>query len=176
MKKLKPIPGFEGYLSISKDGGVYSHERKVLNRFGTYSKKPGRWLNPRPNNMNGEYAFRTSIDGQHYDFVLAHTVATAWIPNPKKYPCVYHKDSNKANNAVSNLVWGDRFMVSHNAFINGCIPLGENSCKSKLTNKDIISIRNLYANGTLRKTLAEMYNVNPSTITSITQKHTWRHI
>lgn len=32
-------------------------------------------------------------------------VAELYIPNPKNYPCINHKDSNRKNNNVGNLEW-----------------------------------------------------------------------
>lgn len=38
--------------------------------------------------------------------LLVHRlVATAFIPNPNNFPCVNHKDENRANNKASNLEW-----------------------------------------------------------------------
>lgn len=32
-------------------------------------------------------------------------MAEAFIPNPNNYPCINHKDYNKANNTVNNIEW-----------------------------------------------------------------------
>lgn len=37
-------------------------------------------------------------------------MALAWIPNPKKYNIVCHKDNNPKNNDISNLYWGTQSM------------------------------------------------------------------
>lgn len=42
--ELRPIPGFEGYYSITKNGEVYSHEREVNTKKGIKQIVHGKWL------------------------------------------------------------------------------------------------------------------------------------
>lgn len=43
-------------------------------------------------------------------FLFPRLVAKAFIPNPKGYPSVLHKDDNRSNNAIQNLYWGTQKM------------------------------------------------------------------
>lgn len=48
-------------------------------------------------------------------------VAEAFIPNPNNYPIVMHKDNNKKNNHVDNLMWGTISMNTQQAFDDNLI-------------------------------------------------------
>lgn len=48
---------------------------------------------------------KINIKGKSYR--VHRLVALAFIPNPKKLPCVDHIDTNRKNNAVDNLKWTD---------------------------------------------------------------------
>ena len=52
---------------------------------------------------------------------------------------------------------------------------GEQSVKSKLKNEDVLYIRRVF-NGTNRKELAEMFNINTNNIMWIVQGKTWKHL
>ena len=53
---------------------------------------------------------------------------------------------------------------------------GETHHSAKLTEEDVLEIRNLKKKGVKAKVLAEHYGVHQVTISSIVRKHTWKHI
>lgn len=55
--------------------------------------------------------------------------------------------------------------------------MGENHGNSKLTNCDVIKIRELYDNKTMQtKKIAEIFNVDPSCIYLIGKRKNWKHL
>lgn len=76
---------------ISKDGRVYS---KFFNRILD--------IKPRSGYLKTEL---TTKDGKRKHVAVHRLVASAYIPNPKKYPVVNHLDENGLNNNVANLEW-----------------------------------------------------------------------
>lgn len=61
-------------------------------------------------------------------FRVHRLVAMTFIPNPNNYPCVNHKDENKANNYVDNLEWCT--VAYNNIYGNRAILAG---CKRRKT-------------------------------------------
>ena len=53
---------------------------------------------------------------------------------------------------------------------------GENNHSSKLTELDVLEIRNLYKKEISSRKLAKMFNVQKNCILSIIHKKTWKHI
>lgn len=53
---------------------------------------------------------------------------------------------------------------------------GEKQWQSKLTDNDIIIIRQRRANGELLITIAKDYNITPTNVSQIALLHTWKHI
>ena len=57
-------------------------------------------------NTGGYYRVTlTTDDNKRQSFYVHRLVAIAFLPNPNRFPCVNHKDENKANNSVDNLEW-----------------------------------------------------------------------
>ena len=89
---VKPVP-IEGYEKYTVDtcGRVYN----------TKTKKFLKTAN--------DHGYRrvqlTTDDGVEKRFRVHRLVAMAFIPNPKGYPIINHKDENKSNNNVENLEW-----------------------------------------------------------------------
>lgn len=90
MEEWKDIAGYELYYQISDIGQVKR-------------KDTGKILK---NNIRNGYEYVTlCMNGQRKKFYVHRLVAIAFIPNPKSYEQVNHKDGNKSNNKVDNLEW-----------------------------------------------------------------------
>lgn len=99
LEEWKAIEGFEELYEISNIGNV-----KSLNYNGTGKER----IMKQGNNGNGYLRVCLSKNGKIKKFLVHRLVAQAFLPNPKNYKEINHKDENKLNNCVSNLEWCDR--------------------------------------------------------------------
>lgn len=107
-----PIPGYSRY-RISKCGNIYNTQTNKWMK--TYLNSSGK---KKPYVKINLYA----DDGGRYKCRLHRLLALTYIPNPdpENYDMVLHKDDNKNNNSLDNLMWGNMEMNSHQAYQNGC--------------------------------------------------------
>lgn len=112
---------------------------------------------------------------------LHRLIALTFISNPENKPLVNHKDGNKENNNIDNLEWATSAENNKHAWENklnqGYDKKGENHPSSKLTEKDVLTIRRMYSDGgyTYQK-LADAYGVDKSMIGLIIKRKSWKHI
>ena len=101
----RDIAGYEGLYQVSNWGNVRSLDHVVENKYG-YRIVTGknRKNQTRP---NGYLFVMLSKKSKQNGFDIHRLVATAFLDNPQKLPCVNHKDENKKNNCVENLEWCD---------------------------------------------------------------------
>ena len=99
MERWTNIKGYEGLYLISDLGNV-----KSLRNNKTRKEKILRLIR-----INSGYLIVClSKNGERKNYYVHRLVAEAFLPNPKNYPEVNHKDENKSNNCVDNLEWCDR--------------------------------------------------------------------
>lgn len=118
--KRKPFPGFERY-EFTSSGKVFMDgvQQKGYCQVGyravyLYADPGDDWRSDRDRGSN-----RANEDGRS---ILVHRgVAMLFLPNPKKYPFVNHKDGNRTNNHVENLEWVSPSINTKHAHENGLI-------------------------------------------------------
>tara|TARA_R100001463_G_scaffold486_3_gene2181 strand:- start:157 stop:633 length:477 start_codon:yes stop_codon:yes gene_type:complete len=69
-----------------------------------WSKYKHKFLTP-DLTRTGYLQLRIVVDGKQRCYLLHRLLAIHYIPNPKNYPCVNHKDCNRTNNNLENLEW-----------------------------------------------------------------------
>ena len=92
------IPGREGSYQVSTLGRIRSLDRVIVRGANIKQPRKGKILTGSVNPVTG-YVCAGGIGLVH------RIVALAFIPNPLNHPLVHHKDGNKKNNCVDNLMW-----------------------------------------------------------------------
>lgn len=127
----------------------------------------------------GYLHLQLSKDGTNTTIRIHRLVAEIFIPNPNNLPEVHHKDGNKINNHISNLVWSttkDNIIESWKMGLS-TPNFGSANGAAKLTEEDVKNIRITINNGTYNtKKLAQKYGVTTGTINNIITKRNWKHI
>lgn len=156
--KIHPV--YSNYI-IYKDGRVFSLKYQ---KFIGFKDKDG---------------YVTITVGNKYRRKAYQLVMDVWGKQPPKNmsnPTIDHIDGDINNNHINNLQWlsrSDNLIKSHKSNPR----LGMKHGRSKLSNKDILQIRKLYA--TNKYTLASLgrkYNVSYQHIKRIVSNKQWKHI
>lgn len=114
-------------------------------------------------------------------FKIHKAVAETFIPNPENKETVNHINGNKQKNTVDNLEWATYSENTQHAERMGLTShaKGADSTSSKLSNEDIIYIRenyilNSYEFGT--RGLSRKFNVHHETIRDIIHNNTYTNV
>lgn len=118
-----------------------------------------------------------SDEGSSRNELVHRLVASAFIPNPLNLPEVNHINGIKDDNRVENLEWISREGNIQHAYDTGlnCVK-GERNGRSILKEEDVLYIYERCLQGSQRKTLADEFGVDESTISDIISKRNWSHI
>jgi hypothetical protein len=157
MEEWKSVIGYEGIYEISSEGRLRSLK---FGRIRYFNMKPDGW---------GYQIAALSKNGVRESVRFHRLVAKHFIPNPNNYPTINHIDANKLNNAVSNLEWCTQLENNrHSIKIGGRCHKNEGHPMAKLTNKQVLLIREMHSTGKYKqKELATLFNVKDSHISSI---------
>jgi DNA-binding CsgD family transcriptional regulator len=156
----KVIKDFPNY-AITRDGEVFSFRNNIklkstINSDG-YMKV----------NLCNKFSRKT--------IKIHRLIAEYYIDNVNNYPQVNHINGIKTDNRVENLEWCTSSQNAKHAFINKLriSPFGEKHSKAKLTESEVLEIRN---SSLSQKELSILYNVEPNTISRIINRKRWKHI
>jgi len=171
----KDIPKARGKYQISNKG-------RVRSLFDRHQNKRSSPIIMKKNVINNYNHVGIHIKTRKCKQIkVGRTVAKAFIPNRENKPCVNHKDGNKINDCVDNLEWCTHKENMIHAVENGLLThdhtTGENNYNAKLTENDVLDIRNAYKLGCFtQQEIADAYDMPAPAISRIINKKRWSHI
>lgn len=171
IEKWRDVVGYEGLYQVSDLGRLKRKERFI--------KSTNRYIK--------EIILKTHINKKEYSQIVLHfgskrthfrvhrIVAIAFLKNDFNMPEVNHKNCIKTDNTLKNIEWCSSTYNKIHAYENGLIKgkKGEDSINSKLTEKQVLEIRE---NKMKQKDIALLYGINRSTVSGIKLKNRWKHI
>ena len=162
-EEWRDIPDYNGVYQVSNFGRIRNTYRN--NRVLSQSTTTG-------------YAHVSlNKNGVQKSFLVHRLVAKAFIPNNDGKPEVNHLDGDKLNNCVTNLEWVTAKENQIHSVKCGLKKSGESAVNSKLSQNDVITIRQEYKPNTRGcgcRALAKKYGVNSGTIWNIVNNKYWR--
>ena len=102
----KPVTGYESLYEVSDNGEIRSCDRYINTDIRHVKSRliKGKTLFQNQK-RNGYLTVDLCKEGKVKTTLVHRIVAEAFLPNPDGLRFVNHKDSNRTNNAVSNLEW-----------------------------------------------------------------------
>ncbi len=179
--KMYPIPGFDGYMA-DENGNIWSC-LKVERYSKTQSAQintgvPRRKLKPSPRaeDGRGRVTIRSS-DGKLVRRYVSNFVLLATSgPRPSSKHEACHCDGNCLNDRPDNLRWDTRVANKADMAVHGTRQRGEQINTNKLTEGQVREILLRFASGAKLKELSQEYGVSMTSLSSIRNRKTWRHV
>lgn len=173
--EFRDIPGFPGY-RIGDDGSVW--RLWVTCRSGR--KLSDRWRLMRPSTTTRGYRYLNLVPpegGRFQTFRVHRLVLESFVgPCPDGMEC-RHLNGNKADNRLTNLMWGTPEENRDDNRSLGTYGRGETHTQAKLTESQVRAIRERYAaGGVLQRELAAEFGVGEITVWGIVNRRTWTHV
>ncbi len=180
-EKWKNISGYEGFYQVSDLGNVRSVGGVTNNPSGKVQTVKERVLKNRIESGTGYPRVSLWRDGKSTKVYTHALVARAFVPNPQEKPQVNHLDSDRTNNAASNLEWvTGAENLSHARDKGRMFPpphaIGTAHHNAKLTPDAIRDIRIRASDGSPYTKVAALHGVSPSTIRMIVIGRIWNHV
>lgn len=175
IEEWRPIRGYEGIYDVSSHGRVRSLPR--VDCVGR--RRKGKII--LTNLATAGYPKVMLQDNRTRVTRLIHIlVAEAFLGARPEEHTVNHIDGNKANNLVTNIEWAtlSQQQLHRYRVLKKGAAHGETHCCAKLTERQVVGIRDRWANGAGRRgvqtRLALDYGVTLSNIRAIVDRRTWK--
>ena len=180
VEQWKAIPNFPGY-EVSDHGRIRSYRRQfsALGFKGIQTK-----IESRPQKILGllldKVSKRLSVilcrNKKTYRRSVHRLVLLSFVGVCPIGMEACHYDGKRINNCLDNLRWDTHANNVKDQRRHDTILNGERHYNAKLSEKDVLQIRELNANGMLQSEIARHYGVHKSNIRHIILRTTWKHI
>jgi hypothetical protein len=160
---------------VSNKGRVKSKERYIKRTDGKLYKVIERIMKPAQDG-NGYLRVALTINNKLTTFKVHRLVAQVFLKNSNLE--VNHKDGCKTNNELRNLEFVTHSQNLKHAFKLGLAKpsRGEQNPKSKLIERDVLAIRNMFKDGFSSREIAKAYKMDKSTMLDIKNRVIWKHV
>ena len=167
----KDVVGYEGLYIVSNIGNIMS-----LGNGNSNSST--RKLLKQQTRVQTYLGVSFNKDGKRNVFQSHRIVALSFIPNPNNYSEINHINGIKFDNRVENLEWCSHSQnIQHAYDTKLLIPSrGDLQKLSKLTNENVVQIRELSNKGVSKNELADKFHVAKCTICRVVNRATWNNI
>ncbi len=176
----KDIPGYVGLYQVSDLGRVRSLDR-IVNRGTVKQPLKGKLLSQKVSEDRQQpYLIvclcRNGTVKYHY---VHRLVASGFLSGRKRE--VNHKDLNKLNCRADNLEWSSssankKHAVTKGVLFNPSPRKGSDCGKSKLTEVEVLKIKQGLADKRPNKEIAAEFQISPVTVSDIKVGKTWTHV
>lgn len=175
-EQWKPIPGYEGFYSVSDQG-------RIRRDAGGKGSKCGQILRT-PSNGTGYLKAILCVNTKHKQYLVHRLVLLAFVGPCPEGQQGNHKNGTKTDNRLDNLEWvTPRDNQLHKHAVLGYPHqrpeprFGERHPHSKLTDDKVREIRRLAAEGTLlQREIAELFGVKQNVVSRIVRRVAWPHV
>jgi hypothetical protein len=165
-------PNYEDSYEVSSLGRVRSIDRVSGSRPGITKGK----ILTQTANRKKYLEVRLFKNSKCIPKIVHRLVAKAFIANSHNLKQVNHIDGDKSNNIVTNLEWITNSENQKHAYKLGLQPsrIGENNSNTKITDKDVTLLKQLYNSGMSIVEVSSSININVSIIRQIIYGRTWK--
>lgn len=190
-EQWRDIPGLVGFYQASNMGRIRSVPRMRRGKGLSVRPCPGIMISLFLRGEPAYLSFRASTGDSVKSLTVHRCVALAFVSNPKKETVVNHKDSNRTNNAASNLEWVTQQENCIHASKAGRLPIGaSHPSKTKpwttqrgsachqavLTEASVSEMRERYELGESVAVLAKEKGVSLPAAWKAVKRKSWRHV
>lgn len=175
LSERAPVPGYEGFYEIARDGHVYALERTIsrMNRGRVQSwVAPSRKL-ARTFSRKGYPQVSLHRDGVSRTFEVHRLVCRVFHGEPASGMEAAHLDGDKTNPSADNLIWATRRENHAHKKLHGTHLSGEQVPNAVLTPAKANEAIHAWMRGETKYSIAERLGVNEATIRSIISGRTW---
>lgn len=163
-KEWRPIPDFGGYYA-SSDGEILTTKQKRLSVMVPMKQKDGHL-----------YVYLYDGRGNQKKMFVHRLVLMAFVRMPNQNEEARHLNDIPNDNRLENLAWGSRTDNESDKRRNGGLPIGERSGSHKLTESQVLEVREKYRSGISSRDIAAEYGVTHTTILKIARGQRWKHV
>ena len=154
----KDVPGYEGLYQVSSFGRVRSLDRMVWGGKAYYFKE-GQ-IQKLQNNGNGYMYKQLKHEGTGKNFYIHRLVMMTFVGDRPKNMVICHIDGDKTNNRLDNLRY-DTYSE------NNIDQFRHSDKRGKLSNSDVLKVREMCREGYQTKEISEFFNVGKWVVQNI---------
>lgn len=171
--EYRPIPNFSGYFAGS-DGTIWTTKRCSTKLTKNSSQKWARIKHKIE--KTGYLRLSLSKENKRQTVSVHKLVLESFIgPCPEGHQC-RHLDGNPTNCRLDNLAWGTVQENHDDKKRHGTMARGTVIGNSKLTEDQVVEIRQLVREGVFLKEIARRFGISDTNAAQIVRRKTWGHL
>lgn len=171
-----PVVGYEGLYEVSNHGQVRSLDRWVTYSNGAKHFHKGKLIKPCFHTY-GYPMLHLSKNGKTRPRCIHKLVAEAFLGPCPKGQIVLHGPTGRTCAALSNLSYGPPEKNSReDRERDGTAIKGEDHKSAKLTEAEVLQIRDLYEKGGTQVALAKQFNIHQTHVSLLVRRKAWAHV